>query len=343
MFFLKEQTHYTMKLNVATATLLLAAVGQAAAEVSPVAYSTTSSLSKRDAEHMEMTIARLTEFNMKRSEMEYRELAARESQIVTDVLSAIKNTELAPKILAWLVKDPVLGPAASDLIVSLIKNKVINLEALLKALADSGLAVQVVKDLINDCTFYADIYKLVLNYISDLPNKILSLLSGGSSKRDDLIVPKRQVEIETRDSSDDLVTLLMESLKDSGLATQVVRQLITDPGFLEWGAKLIEDLFLLNALTLGEVIDAVINSGLVPNLIEGLLSFDTIKSVIVNALAAALGKCNGTTLTLLSATSTTTASPIPSGTTGTDTTIPTATSNPNPNCKKRRRSYNYNY
>ena len=344
-----------MKLNVATATVVLAVLGSAAAESVDYSIYESTAISKREAQQVELTIARLADLQSKRSELTYDELAMRESQIVTDVLTAIKNTNLAPKIIKWLVTDPTLGPLASNLIVQLIKNKVINLGALLKALNDSGLAVQVVKDLINDCSFYADIYKLVWNNIKNLPQLIGDIISG-IGKREDLpegglIVPKR--DLAPRDASDDLVTSLMESLKDSGLATQVVRQLITDQGFLEWGADLIKQLFEEKALSLSDVLDAVVQSGLVPSLIDGLLNFDTIKTVIVNALAAAFGKCNGSSLTTASAPpSTSVSNPFPSGT-GTSTTAapvptsgggnPTPTKNPNPNCKKRRRSYNYNY
>ncbi|CAN3357013.1 hypothetical protein DICA3_F25972 [Diutina catenulata] len=328
-----------MKLNVASATVILAAISQVAA--APAFEQVSADVSKREFDIVSNAIANIEHYNTKRSDMTLFEREAQESKIVTDVLTAIKNTQLAAPILKWIVNDPQVGPAASNLIVTLIKNKTIDLTTLLTGLADSGLAVDVVKYLINDCEFYETIYKIVLNFISDLPNQIASLLGGG--KRDLSLETDLQVapssHLVMRDSTQDLVTSLMMSLKNSGLANQVVGELVKDEGFRTWGVQLIKDLFSSGALTLPDLLDAVIKSGLVPALIEGLLSFDTIKDVIVNALAAAFGKCDGETLTSLSASKTETATiPQPSST-GT-TPKPTGT---NPNCKKRRRSYNYNY
>lgn len=322
-----------MKINAATATLLLAAVGSVTA--APTSFDESSSgLSRRDVDVVNNAIANLDEFTRKRLTFSEEELTKREVQIVTDVLTAIKNTQLAPGIILYFINDPVLGPIASNVIVGAVKSGIVSIATLLKSLNDSGLAVSVIKNLISNCQFYAQIYKIALKFISNLANQILGQQKRGYIEEDSVVyepslVTRETVYLETRDSGA-IITSLMESLKNSGLANQVVNALVTNDGFYTWGADLITKLINAKVITLGQLIDALIASNLVPSLIENFLNFDTFKTVIVNALAAAFGKCDGATLT--SVKPSTTKTPVTSG-------IPSSL--PPVNCKKRRRSYNY--
>ena len=91
-----------MKLSVTTTTLALAILSSVAA--APTATTTTTDLTKRETDHLEMSIARINSFASKRHTMSIEEIAKRENQIVTDVLTAIKNTNLAPGIITDVYK-----------------------------------------------------------------------------------------------------------------------------------------------------------------------------------------------------------------------------------------------
>lgn len=323
-----------MKLSVASAALVLAYTS--CIQAAPASFGTTSELTKRETGLVAGAIEGLEDYNAKRSDMSEEELIKRESQIVTDVLSAIKNTGLAPDILKYLTTDDTFAPISRDTIVFLVKNGVINIDTLLKSLNDSGLAVDVIQNLIEDCTFYADIYKLAASYIGDLAGKIADDL--GFKKREEFIathlIGKRAVkaDVAPRASEEEILTSLMESLKNSGLADQVVRELVVDPDFLSFGADLIEELFKQDAISLGELIDALLDSGLIPSLIEAFLNLGTFNTVITNALAAAFGKCDGASVTSSvteSATKTETGGPSPTSSGGSGI------------CRKKKRSYNY--
>ncbi|CAI5759157.1 unnamed protein product [Candida verbasci] len=350
-----------MKLNIATATLILASISSIAA--APVLEDVKiTELTVREVESMNNALAHLNHFNQKRELISSEELQIRENEIVTDILELVKNTNLAPSVIKYFIDDPTLSRIATDVIVTAIKDGWINLSTLLKSLNDSGLAVSVIQDLINDCQFYAEIFKLVEQAIVNLPQEIGNLLGLNSqvvsqkvtaattNAKRELMVESEPVQILSRDDSSTL-TSLMESLKNSGLANQVVEALVIDDQFYTWGADLIKQLFEKNAISLSSLLEALIDSGLVPSIIEAFLNFDTLKSVIVNALAAAFGNCKDTkpTTTLKSTTagSATPTVPIPTGTTApsvsgstptSSDSVPSSTST-GKNCKRKRRNY----
>ncbi|KAK6459349.1 uncharacterized protein RJT20DRAFT_15378 [Scheffersomyces xylosifermentans] len=281
-----------MKLSITSATLALAVVGSVTAAPT---VATTSALSKREVEDISVAIANIQHFSAKRHTFSQQELAKRENQIVTDVLTAIKNTNLAPGIIQYFIDDPTLSNIAINVVNWAIKNNVIDLDTLLKSLNDSGLAVQVIQDLISDCQFYAMIFSLAAEVIENLFEKI----SGGSSTKRELDLLSQPQTV----SSDivarglvpqDLLTSLMESLKSSGLASQVVEALVVDKQFYTFGADLIEKLFDSGAITVTGVVSDLIDSGLIPSLIKAFLNIQTLQTVIQTALKAAFGKCGDT-------------------------------------------------
>jgi hypothetical protein len=317
---------FSTSVSAAIAMALAAQVSAAPAAVSEL------SLSVRDVQRGEVLIARMNDHTAKRELMTTEEMEKRDYAIVTEILSYINSTGLAPGIIAGLVEDPTLGPIVTNAVVAIVKLGAVDLTTLLTALNQSGLAAQVIQDLISDCQFYAEIYKIALLYISNLADEIKQALS----KREDwdatpvVDLERRASATPTATGSDNsIIVNLLESLKNSGLASSVVKSLITDSAFLKWGANLISELFSSGAITLPQLLSALKDSGLVPALIKQFLNFGTLKTVIVNALAAAFGNCGGSSLT--------TAKP---STTATPTSTPT-TPGGGSNCKRRRRSYNY--
>lgn len=315
-----------MKLTTTSAALILACLCSIQAAPTTVG----SELAVREVSLVQGAIDNMDDYIKKRDLLSEAELIKRESQIVTDVLTAIKNTNLAPGILEYFITDPTFKPIVIDTITWAIKNDVINLDTLLKSLNDSGLAVDVIQSLIEDCTFYADIYKLALNYISDLAGKLASSLG----KREFKMVPvEANNKLEARATEEEILTSLMESLKNSGLANQVVRQLVVDPDFYDFGADLIKELIDQDAISLSDLVSALLDSGLIPSLIEAFLNLGTFNTVITNALAAALGKCDESSITTLSASTTASIT--------SDSALPSATPSSPSICRKKKRSYNY--
>ncbi|CUM54476.1 unnamed protein product [Debaryomyces tyrocola] len=329
-----------MKLSTTSAALILALT--ASINAAPAGTPTTTSLTKRDAENIGKAVALLNEYNAKRETSPSYQLDERDYPIVTTVLGYIKDTDLSSKILLYFVTDDFFAPIVKKTIISLIKNGTINLTTLFTSLNNSGLAAQVIEDLINDCNFYGEIYKLAGSYIGDLFDKIKDKISniGNNDKRETLEERALTTASQIPDSEDDnsVLTELMESLKKSGLGSQVVEELVVNKDFLSFGADLIKGLIDEKAVTLGELVDAIKDSGLVPSLFKQFFTLDTLKTVTVNALAAAFNKCDGNNATA------TVSSDGGSETSGTTPTSGTSTStstggSTNPTCKKRKRSY----
>lgn len=314
-----------MKLSATSATLVLAIT--AAVQAAPAPYEGETAISKRDLAAANEVLASMNTFVEKRESFSAEELAKREYKIVTDVLSLIKDFGFAPQIIEYLVSDPTLGPITSKTIVAAIKNGWVNLGTLLKALNDSGLAVSVIQGLINDCQFYQEIFKLAEQFISNLLDKIKAKLSKRELEQFDAPMAVSSNQLAKRDAYDVLVNV-MESLKNSGLADQVVQALVVDEDFLKWGADLIQQLFSSGAVTIPELISDIADSGLVPSLFKAFFNLGTLNDVITTALAAASGKCGGPV-----------SGTVKSSATATTGTSPTGTGKGG--CRKRRRSYNY--
>ncbi|PVH19434.1 hypothetical protein CXQ85_003280 [Candidozyma haemuli] len=332
------------------ALALLTSVQAAPAQFGPTTAETA--LSKRQEDQLKELTAAIDHFQVKRAEIvDPVELQAREYALVTQILAAINSTNLAPKIIQGLVTNKLLQPLVTNAVIAIIRSGIISLDTLFQALDKSGLATRVVKDLLNDCTFYEDIFKLALKEISNLVDKIQDKLSGGSPdvkrflEEDEYALPpqvkRSDEEIEElmkRYDEDGIVNNLLESLANSGLASSVVRVLLVDPQFLEYGVDLIKKLWDEDLIDLTAFIKAIANSGLVTSLFKEFFNLETLKTVIFNALAALFGTCDGSTISgsptgLTTQTTSTTSLPT---FTATGTSVPTG-------CKKRRRRRSYNY
>lgn len=337
-----------MKTTTVSTTLALALA--ASVQAAPANVVTETAITKRQEEQLNEISLAVRDHSVKRSMItDPVELQAREYELVTQILSAINDTNLAPKIIQGLVDNKNLQPIVTKAAIAIIKSGLISLKTLFTALNDSGLATRVIKDLINDCTFYQDIFKLAKQEISNLVEKIEDKLKGGdpSVKRffdedefDSGVAPAAPAV--KRYDDDGIVNNLLESLANSGLASSVVRALIVDPQFLLYGASLLKELFQKNLINFPGLIEAIADSGLVTTLFKEFLNLDTLKTVVFNALAAAFNNCGGSTIsgtpTGLTTQSTSTTS-LPSFT-ATGTSVPSGGS---PNCQKRRKRRSYNY
>lgn len=331
-----------MKPSTLSATVLLALLANAQALPATVSETKTTQLTVAQEAQIQDLILQLDSHNAKRALIsDTVELQAREYAIVTQILAAINSTNLAPMIIQGLVDNKNLQPVVTQAVILIIKSGLISLNTLFTALNDSGLATTVIQSLINDCTFYQDIFKLALQEISGLVQKIEDKLAGKSVnlKRFDEEEESFSVEPVKRYDPNGVVNNLLESLAQSGLASSVVRALIVDPQFLQYGASLLKQLFDQNLINFGSLISAIADSGLVTSLFKQFFNVQTLKTIIFNSLAAAFNQCGGSTISgtptgLVTQTLTTTVLP---SFTATGTTLPTG------KCKRRRKRRSYNY
>ncbi|CAN3372503.1 hypothetical protein DIURU_004999 [Diutina rugosa] len=324
-----------------SALAALAVATQASAYV-PVVDTDAHLVLKRETQDLHKDLAELESMRARRDVM-LADIQAREYQIVTDVLAAIKNTNLAPEIIHYFATSPTFAPITISAIVYLLKSGLINYKALLEALDQSHLVTKVVNDLISDCSLYVDLFNIAKGYINDLLPVVKEKIQEGISnlfvreQADELPLPS----LEVRDVSP-IVVNLMDSLGQSGLATQVVRDILTDTSYYPFAVSLVSAVLAAGGINVDEIVSAVKESGFVSNLMDELLTVNTFKTVVTNAFAAFAGDCaNAGNISFGGGSSSSGSSN--SGSSGTSTGSTgggTVIKNP---CKKRKRSFNYNY
>lgn len=348
-----------MKLSVTTTTLALALATSVLA--APTNIETNVQLTRREQEvDLIAELNEIAALKSKRSlltEREQLELAQRDYTIVTQILELLNTNSFAAKFIQKLVDDKNLQPILTDTIEWLIKNNIINLTTLFTALDESDLAATVIRDIINDCDYYTQIYKLIESLITGDDS---SSSSAAATKRElvtaDLVIRAdssgsgsavTDAAASSDPTSDSFINELLNSLAKSGLASDLVKRLLVDKEFLSYGASLIVDLFKSGSLTIGDVIDALTQSSLIPDLFREFFTVNTLKTVITNALAAASGTCdtnatslnpNGTTSkTATSTTKGSTNTATNTTATRTNTTSTSTSTSGGGKCKKRRK------
>ncbi|SGZ49290.1 CIC11C00000003066 [Sungouiella intermedia] len=294
-----------MKLSHSTMLAVLATSAVVQAAPAPIKAQDSTQIMKRD--DLERALAAYEELQalkVKRADLA-AELAEREYQVVTDVLTAIKNTELTPVVLKFFVSNETLKNLTITGLEYVIKSGLISLQSLLQLSVESGLVVSVVNDLLFNCQLYVSIF----NTIKSLA---LSLLTGlfkkdGTEKRaytleegiemlrrDGLMPPDLLEQAGEKRDVDDIIVNLLESLASSGLATQVVETILTDPAFISFGAQVVKQLNSEGLINLSALLSATQSSGLLSQLVKEFLSFDTIKEIAATAVDAFDGKCSST-------------------------------------------------
>lgn len=292
------------------ATLAATAVHAAPAQVdnasSDVALLDSVLAKRQDLEGTLLQLKELDEMRVKRSNMD-EQLTAREYEIVTKVLSAIDDTDLAPTVLKFFVTQENLRKIAINAIVWVLENSLINLTTLLKALVDSGLLSRVLTDVLSDCEVYVSVIGIATDVIRSLLGNLFDkreqLLEGGVMtheetvellKKDGLMKPS-MLDMEKRDIDvSNIVDNLLESLANSGLASSVVIAVLTDRAFIDFGADLIRAIMESDGetnLSIGDLVSAITNSGLIPELLDLLLDSDTLSTIGRNVLKAVTGQC----------------------------------------------------
>ncbi|CUM64547.1 uncharacterized protein PRCAT00002153001 [Priceomyces carsonii] len=332
-------------MRLSSTSLVAVAVCLAASNAAPTSAGSDSTLIKRaENNDIQEAINTLQEYKAKRDAMDV-EVAERDYAIVTKVLALLKDSNTAPLVINYLATNKTFEPITVSVITKVLKSGKINLETLFKALEESNLVGNVIKDLISDCSLYVSLFNTAKGVISDLVDKVREKIKDAVSKKRDFMDPietvnvqERGLDLATRDAND-VVVQLLESLYDSGLATQVVESIITDKSYIPFAIDLTKSVLESNALSLTEVISALKSSNLVNSLLKQILTVDTFQTVVTNAFAAYAGKCLEETSGSGSSSTSTSTSGSGSGS-GSGSSSGSTTTNP---CKKRKKRRSYNY
>lgn len=310
-----------MKLSHSTLLAVLATSAVVQAAPAPIRTQESTQLLKRaDLERALAAYEELQVLKAKRADLA-AELAEREYQVVTDVLTAIKNTELTPVVLRFFVSNDTLKNLTITGLEYVIKSGLISLQSLLDLTVKSGLVVSVLNDTLYECLLYVAIINMVKTKAASIlaglfskrdgtPRKPYTLEEGMEMLRRDGLMPPSILEpvVAEKRAVDDIVVNLLESLASSGLASQVVETVLTDPEFISFGAQLVKELNSQGLINISSLIRAVLSSGLLSQLVGELMNFDTIKNIAATAIDAFDGTCSSSTLGNLTAVATSSSS-----------------------------------
>ncbi|CAI5757812.1 unnamed protein product [Candida verbasci] len=301
-----------------------------------------SSLSKREAQDIDALVAHINSYTEKRDAIDM-ELMRRDYAIVTDVLTAINQTQLAPKILDYFISSPTFEPIIVNVLIAVMKSGVISLQAVLDALVSSNLAVNVINDLISDCSLYVELFNAAEQVISDLANSVKDLIDQGVNSlitRDEDDQSLQPYIVDKRLDLDSVVDNLLDSLYQSGLASSVVRDVLTNSNYLNFAVDLIKAMLANNLINLSSILDALTESGLITQLFQELVNLNTLGTVAETAFAAYSGTCTGSGVpSVANPPSTNTPSTGGNSNSGTNANV----SNPCKKRKVRRRKRRSNY
>lgn len=279
------------------------------AEVIDATPEQVSALAKRqDLANALLELQELQELKAKRDDLA-GELSEREYAIVTEVLTMIKDTDLAPVVLKFFVLNSTLKALTTTAIEFVIKSGLISLDQLFDLLVKSGLVTSVVSDLLGDCEVYVSIISLLESLLGSLFKRDTGNLfkrEGGRTEpytyeegmellRRDGLVPAASTatdfEAEKRDL-DDVIVNVLESLASSGLATQVVEVILTDPDFIDFAVQLVSTLYANGEINIPGIVSAIVSSGMLTQLVEKFFNISTISEIVSTALEALEGKCS---------------------------------------------------
>lgn len=317
-----------MKLsNTALVAILAAstAVEAAPAAIHNVPATMSTSVEQRSLEQALAELEQLSELKRRGTdEMGLVDIQAREYALITQILTAVKNSNLVPVVVKFFIDNPALRKIAIDAVVLIIKLGLISLKTLLQYLVQLGLLSRVLLDLLNDCHVYANVLLLVRDVLGNILNRLFKQTKRelytqeeelAMYERDGLLKHYPTAEAVSADAEKrdlhDIIINVLQSVANSGLGTSVVEAALTDPNLIDFGVQLIQALVQNNLINLGSIISAVAQLGLLQELIKDIVNIPTLKNIIANVLLVMEGKCGASAPKGLAPANTANAAPTP--------------------------------
>ncbi|CAI5758874.1 unnamed protein product [Candida verbasci] len=194
--------------------------------------------------------------------------------ILDTILTALKDSQISLVIIDF----GLLNKAILDVVISttiwILRMNLINLTDLVTAINKSGIIVDVINLTLNDPAVLPGVLNITTNVLKEGGINLSNLLR----KREvetviDLrtnLVPNKQIRLNKRES--ELLNDLFVSLRDSGLAISVIQHLLTTPELSQPAAYFLVQVINSGALTLPQLISALIQSNTLPIVIQQVLS-----------------------------------------------------------------------
>lgn len=183
--------------------------------------------------------------------------------IVDEILKALADSGLANSVIDFALLNPELLNISADATIFVLRSGFINLADVFIALQKSGLIIQVLELSLQDPAILPGVLKITKELL----------------RQQGLIKATKRADVEdevdvTRDVSkreSEALNEIFAALKDSGLAVSVIQHLLTDPNLTVPAATFLSKIIQSHAITLPQVVLALIESNLIWNLIREIL------------------------------------------------------------------------
>ena len=185
--------------------------------------------------------------------------------IVDEILKALADSGLANSVIDFALLNPELLNISADATIFVLRSGFINLADVFIALQKSGLIIQVLELSLQDPAILPGVLKITKELLRQ-QGLIKATKRADVEDLDEVDVTR---DVSKRES--EALNEIFAALKDSGLAVSVIQHLLTDPNLTVPAATFLSKIIQSHAITLPQVVLALIESNLIWNLIREIL------------------------------------------------------------------------
>lgn len=172
--------------------------------------------------------------------------------------------------LDFVLTNPRLLQLSIDATIKVLESGLVNLTDLLIALNKSGMVPQILELALDDPEIFPGVLQigkelLKVNGINIFSKRDMELLEASidNEAQEDLDIHKRENQY---------LNLVFSLIADSGLGTLVIQHLLTSPDLANPSAQFLNAVVRSGAITPGEILSAVKESNMLPELFKQILS-----------------------------------------------------------------------
>ena len=233
---------------------------------------------QQQQQQVQSFVKQLNEFNQLKAisdskPNEANTLVARSDVPILDsILTALSDSGLANNVIDFVLLNPILLDVSANSFIFVLKSGLVNLTDVFIALEKSGLIIQT----INLALDHPEILPGVLSIGKDFLELNGIHLFGRDD--DELTVTEEEQTESTKDvpnltkRESEFLNELLTALKDSGLASSVILHLLTTPQLAQPSAYFVNQIVQSHAITIGQILDATIQSNIIWNLFRDILA-----------------------------------------------------------------------
>ncbi|EGV60593.1 hypothetical protein PSN45_001637 [Yamadazyma tenuis] len=231
-------------------------------------------LSAQEQTELSPVIASLQQFNQELG-FEKRHLFDKRSNIpvLDKVLTLLNDTNIANIVINHVLLSPTLLDLSTNATIFVLRLNLVNYDNLFIAIEKSGLVNQLILAALDNPNTLPGVLRLIDDLLKDNGINFSSLTSHKRQLDFETFAPVERRESKTLTKREsELLDELFTSLRDSGLVVSVVSNLLTNPDLAAPSAQFLTEILRSGAISVPEVLQALIESGALINILKDVLT-----------------------------------------------------------------------